>query len=816
MVRSCLFPLVYLTLSLASPVWAQPAPSSSGYPTRSTTENLALKRYVVAGDRAYIVGTQDGGFPGMGFHIKGHMNGVWSHPLKLLDSYEFLLGGVALPAVQKFTSAPGFVRLDYPVTEATSGLQISRTEFSPDGLPVALIGLEIQNTTAQPVSTTLTFQPTSEILPAYPWSGTTPYTSDQLDQKDNVSFDPLISGLSFSEPGKPWYALVAGRATNRGSQDIVRFVGADLSSNTANLGKKASGRLNWQLAVAPQSAVKLWLAVAGTHLAKYEAYIALYLGLANPDRLLAEKLDQRLDVLPLSNASIPDATVQAAYDWAKLNLADMRRKVFGAQIRDTQEGMAYPSPLAYFFLLSGIGAGYPDYPWFFGTDGCYTTFPLVAVGQWEAAEDHLRTIREVSRAVNGSTGKVLHEIVTTGDIYFGTNAQPGDTNETAEFATAVATLWRWSGDNAFRDENYQFIKDGLNYITTQLVSNGDGWPEGAGMVESTGLGAKKLDVAVYTIRALRDLAEMARTKGDLATFNWAEGRAQALAAKFEDDWWDPSQDLYADSLALNFKVPTDPKAALGPQPINQLQQLYWINATPMETNIARPDHAATAFTTLESSIFTGTTGFYQQGHDPNRGINGSRQASALNTSVMAVAEANYGRMSESLRYVTFIASELDTEQPGALPELFDSPDYVYFEDFTTRAMVMQAWSSYGIEWPVIYHFLGFRPDIPEREIRVVPELPPGWPTLSVDNLRVGAGTMSASATHDGTHYTTQASAPSGFRLQLGYALPPDSIITSVTLNGRNSAYEVRDTHRGREVIVTTNSGPGLRLDVTTQ
>ena len=149
------------------------------------------------------------------------------------------------------------------------------------------------------------------------------------------------------------------------------------------------------------------------------------LGLANPEALLASKIKERLGVMAQTDAKIPDASVQAAFDWAKLNLADMRRKVLDAEIRDTQEGTVYPSPLALFPFLSGFGAGYPDYPWFFGTDGSYTTFPLVAVGQWEAAEDHLRTIREVSRAVNGSTGKVLHEIVTTGAIYFGTNAQPG-------------------------------------------------------------------------------------------------------------------------------------------------------------------------------------------------------------------------------------------------------------------------------------------------------------------------------------------------------------------------------------------------------
>ena len=76
MERKHWFPLVSLTLTFLSPVWAQTAPQSAGYPTRSTTEDLAAKRYVVTGDRAYVVGTQDGNFPGMGFHISGHMNGV--------------------------------------------------------------------------------------------------------------------------------------------------------------------------------------------------------------------------------------------------------------------------------------------------------------------------------------------------------------------------------------------------------------------------------------------------------------------------------------------------------------------------------------------------------------------------------------------------------------------------------------------------------------------------------------------------------------------------------------------------------------------
>ena len=84
------------------------------------------------------------------------------------------------------------------------------------------------------------------------------------------------------------------------------------------------------------------------------------------------------------------------------------------------------------------------------------------------------------------------------------------------------------------------------------------------MVEATGMGALKLDVAVYTIRALNDLLEMADSKGDSATRAFFAPIASALTNKFRQDWWIPSQGLFADSLALSQMVSTDPPAALGP------------------------------------------------------------------------------------------------------------------------------------------------------------------------------------------------------------------------------------------------------------
>jgi glycogen debranching enzyme len=541
--------------------------------------------------------------------------------------------------------------------------------------------------------------------------------------------------------------------------------------------------------------------------------------LNNPDNLLAQKVGGRQNLLARTKVSLPDPALQDAFDWGKLNMADLTRTVTNAQIRDVDEGRAYPNPVATIPKLTGIGAGYPDYPWYFGTDGAYTAYPLVASGQWGTAMDHLRSIRDVSQVVNGSTGKVVHEMVTDGSVYWGTNTDPGNTNETAQFATAVDLIWRWSGDNRFRDEMYPFIVDGMHYITSPgcplgdpnlgqspegtCDNDSDGWPEGYGMVERTGMGEEKLDNTAYTWQALRALQRMAESKGDTETATWADGKADAMEAKFDAAWWMTGQNLYADSL----DDPGDVK----------LQQKHWINATPMETLLAPQNRATTALNTLESGDFTGSCGLFHTGRGGGPTGVGELKCWTLPTSVMAVAEANYGRLANNQApfYMKSIANQLDLEMPGALPEISPSPEYDPFVDFRDRAMFMQAWSSYGVQWPVIHHFLGIDPNIPAGTLSVVPDIPDSWPGLSVQNLKVGDGTMTVSASRKGKRYTTEVSAPAGWTMTIGQTLPAGSTVKSVTLDGSSTTYDVVDTTRGREVRVETTTDQNHTLVVTT-
>jgi hypothetical protein len=122
-------------------------------------------------------------------------------------------------------------------------------------------------------------------------------------------------------------------------------------------------------------------------------------------------------------------------------------------------------------------------------------------------------------------------------MWFGQNADPGNTDETAKFPSVVALVWRWTGDDRFRDDMYDFAKRNLRYTVRELDADGDGWPEGLGNVERPGMGPEKLDNTVYFIRGLFDLADMARSKGDGATRAWAEGLARDLLRRFEAEWW---------------------------------------------------------------------------------------------------------------------------------------------------------------------------------------------------------------------------------------------------------------------------------------
>ena len=346
----------------------------------------------------------------------------------------------------------------------------------------------------------------------------------------------------------------------------------------------------------------LWIAVAGSDKGAASARSELDAALANPDAALAQKVASRESFSRHTQLSLPgDQRLAEGIEWGKQNLRDLTLRADDLKIRDVDEGRAYPPAIGTVEKAHWIGAGHPDYPWIFATDAEYTAFAAVTVGQFEAIQDHARVLRDVSEMLNGNSGKVAHEVMDDGSVYFGSLKHAGNTDETAKFPSLVALVWRWSGDDGFRDDLYPFAVRNMRYVMEQLDSDGDGWPEGLGNVERSGMGEEKLDNTVYAIRGLYDLADMAQAKGDAATVTWAREKASDLQSRFEAAWWHTPALQYADSL-------DDPGDV-------QVFQKHWIGVTPMEAEltidgrawpgIASLEHGTTALGGREGECYSG-------------------------------------------------------------------------------------------------------------------------------------------------------------------------------------------------------------------
>ena len=819
-----------------------PPAAASSSPTLSESRQLDNRRFVVIGDRFYQVGAQDGRYPATGWHIRGEMGGFWSPPIKLLDGVWFAANGQWLTAT-RFTAGQGYTRMSLA---GPSGMTVDRVDVAPDGGRAGLVGLTFP---AGSGAVTLTVEAHSELLSAYPWGWTTP-SQATFNLPDSGSFDG--SNLVFREQGTPpvanarphdWAAVVGSTLTPtghalgagmRGPQgDVICGDPTPAECDDGPYGKGTGGRLTYQVPLG-SAARTVWFAVAGSDQGVEPARAELAKALADPAAALAAKTAARRALARQTRVTLPgDQLLQQSVEWAKQNLADSVQEARDLHVFVSNEGTEFPPPAGVVNRARWLGAGWPDYPWLFATDGEYTAFASVAAGQFEPIKSHLRALRDISEIANDRSGKVVHEVTSDGQVYYGANDDAGNTDETVKFPSAVALVWRWTGDNAFRDDLYDFAVRNMRYALA-LDEDGDGWPEGSGNVERARMGAEKLDVAVYTIRGLLDLADMAAAKGDKATARWATSQARDRARIFEQTWWyGGDARSYADSLS-------DPGNV-------KLYQRYWIGATPMEAELpavhgwphagplASVRHADVALTQRERDCFTGEFGFYHTGTGPTSDPAGNpgptcdsvvsavaseRVIYSLGNSIMAVAEGNYGRLAEARRYTTANArSQLDPgvwEMPGAMPEVLPSPDFGsnLTKDFLSRSSVLQAWGTYGVLWPVVHQQLGVAPDLGDGRLSVVPQIPPGQNRIAGSNIRLGSGHVDVTATRTGKVLTVTVDAAVPATLVLGVVLPDGAKVAAVTLDGKRAGARRVDTARGRELLVRPRSAGEHTLVVT--
>ena len=816
-------------------------PAIARSPELSETTRLEDRRFVVTGDRAWALGTADGRYPAAGFHTRGEMGGFWLPNLKLLDGMWFNINGDWIGEATKTTSGWGYVRADLPTTD---GVSASRTDFVPRGVSGALVGLSLRSDRTRTI--TLRADAHSELLSSYPWGETEP-SQTEVNLADSASI--LGKDLLFRDKGTPqspnfeshdWaaafgtellpYATKKGRDF-RGPQDPAVICPASGPSappqpkrcDDTEYGKGAGGQLAYKVSLQAGEVKTVWFGVGGSVSGPAQARAELRKALDNPEAAIRAVVGYRERLNTLSDVSLPDNPQLArSVAWSKQMLAASEQRVEDLELRAVNAGQSYPPPAGTLRSMRWLGAGWPDYTWLFGTDGEYTAFAAVAAGQFEPIKDHLRALRDVSEIVNKGSGKIVHEVTPDGAVFFGANADEGNTDESSKYPSAVTLVWRWTGDERFLKDLYPASVKAMKYVAG-LDEDGDGWPEGLGNVERTGMGEEKLDNAAYTIRGYADLADLAQAVGDGQTRRWAVGKAQALLEKFEEDWWyDADADSYADSL-------DDPGN-------EKVFQRHWIGLTPTDAvlpslpgrrsaPLASDEHANTTLDQHEKPCYTGELGLFHTGTGPTSAPAGNpgdscdsvvsavpseRSIFTLNSAIAAVSEGNYGRLGADQQQLYMrgnARSQLDPdiwEMPGAMPEIVPSPDFGENINrlFTERSMVLQAWGAYGVLWPVIHQWLGVSPDLGRNRVSVVSQLPDGETKASVNTVKLGLIAIDVAAERQGSTYTTTVTRHGRVDLRIGAVLPDGATVTSATLNGSPVKPKLVQTTRGLEAVIS--------------
>ncbi len=718
-----------------------------GLPSIKGQERYLASPSVTAGDRVYAVGHQDGSFPDIGWHVEGEMGGIWCHPIKLLDGFTAHIATedqrICLTKADAFINYPMATQRSYSLPNI--GLEVQRLQFVPDQINGMMVEYTFENQTQSPIHFQFSFSGFTDLSPV--WLAEQAGIRDGTDTLTYLESGDFLARDSQNE----WFATW-------GAQQAPSEHSYRSACNFTRRGKGTVGTLTYSLEVAAKQTTTLQLFIAGSYTSEIEATETLQELKKHSDTLIRSKKERYQTIAETAKLTIPDTTLQQAFEWVKYNTDWLIREV--------------PA------IGRGLSAGIPDYPWWFGCDNTYALQGVLATGRPNLAKETLQLLHQLSENTNGN-GRIIHEASTNGVVF-----NPGNLNETPHFAYMLWNYYEWTGDRAFLEALYPTVKQGLQWLLTTQDADGNYCPEGAGMMEIHGLDSEMIDVAVYTQQGLEAAAKMAEIFGENEWKMKYQQAADSIKLQINENWWVEEAGSFADFIADKAKALELVSGAIiradtlqKPWAVAELQAVQkqmqalpsnakqgfvvyhnWVVNTPMEMGIADSAKALRALDTGRK--FVNPFGVFVTGidRDESAGTDDSSFAEdmeifsyvgavmTLPTGVQAIAESNYGRPNQALDYLHRMVNSFSYALPGSMYEV--SPDF---------GMMAQAWNIYALAKPIVHHFFGIRPEAWRAYIAIRPQMPDTWHNVSLENLPIAENAISIykKAEENKEHYTIE-------------------------------------------------------------
>ncbi|MGD1892925.1 MAG: trehalase family glycosidase, partial [Cyclobacteriaceae bacterium] len=682
--------------------------------------------FVTAGDRVYMVGHQDGQFPDLGWHVAGEMGGIWDHPIKLMDGFTASITSNG----QSFCLAEADTFINYPFanrhiySSTPANLRVERFQFVPDGKEAVVVQYTFTNQSDEAQAIEFDFTGYADLRPV--WLGE---RTNMRDTTDVAIWNGALDGWLAKDSLNEWYALFGSSVTSQ-SHTLQESEQCEYQPK----GQGVAASIRYSLEIPAGDEVHLPITIAGSYQSQAAAKDTYTEVQQQTEQLLKAKKERYRAIAEKSKLTIPDKDLEQAFRWVKYNTDWL--------IRDVPE------------TGRGISAGIPDYPWWFGVDSEYTLQGALAVGQTDLVYSSIDLLHRISEEANGN-GRIVHEVSTNGAVF-----NPGNINETPQFATLIWRVFEWTDDRSFLEKYYPTIQKGLTWLMRERDADGNLLPDGFGMMEIHGLDSEMIDVAVYTQQAFADAANMAQVLGDEASAQKYAQTAEQLRQKINTDFWVAEANSYADFIGtteqalhliddaiIRADTLTKPwavedlkrtKARIANYSPQQKQGFVmhhnWVVNTPMEMGIADSAKAQAALKT--GGQFVNPFGVFVTGIDRDETAGQDAGSFTLNkkvfsntgavmtlpTGVQAIAENNYGNPDTALDYLQRMTRTFGFALPGSIYEV--SPDY---------GMMTQAWNLYSYAIPIVQQFFGVRPRTYEQTVRIQPQMPSSWPQAQLEN-----------------------------------------------------------------------------------
>ena len=724
---------------LHAPPAAAQNPSSLPQLSRPITRGQFVS---AVGRRSALLGNKEGQFE------------AWVYPLKILRGLHlrFHIDGrilAAEPLARTVITRPESSTIVF----SDGSFQVRETLLVPVHEPGAMIAFEVH--TERPLELEVAFQPDFQLE----WPAE--LGSSHLD------WDSAQHAFIFSAQNYPYVALVGSPTA---SDPLIKDKSKDELKDDS--GNPASQERSLLFGVTQRGTQKKFEYIAASLQSRENAAEIYARLLRRTNALKLEAANDYRDYLRRTvNVSLPDAEMQQAYDWARINLLQ-------AVVDNSLVGAG---------LIAGYGpsgeAERPGFDWFFGRDALWSSLALDSEGDFADAKTALEFLARYQRA----DGKIPHELPQSASLIPWFQDYPygyASADATPLFLIALCDYVERSGDLAFARQKWDSIWRAYQFLNSTL--DPDGFAQnlgvGHGWVESGPLLPVRTEIyqASLGIEALRAVSALAAQLGKSDIAASLDKTFQRQRTRLNDLFWSPGKNIFAFAIdANNHRVDETTVFPAVPMWFGLLDPF---KAEQMITRLAAPDLQTDWGVRILPSSSTKYAGDgYHFG-----------AVWPLFTGWAGVGQYRYHR--ELAAYLNLRANALLAldGSPGHVTEVLSGDRYEPLSTSTPQ----QTWSAAMIVSPLLHGLFGLETNAAVCEIALKPHVPADWYSFTIGNLHVGSTTLTLRFRRDGSKNREDmrldiARNGSGqCTLDFSPALGLRAHIESATLNGRAIRYRI--------------------------